>query len=79
MAGQHNDLQKLAQDKGLSTVFLSCYAYKMNLVSLQSTQPIVARKVFLQKKNSSVFFIRMFEKGQCGAALPVKIFLLMFK
>jgi hypothetical protein len=57
MAGQRNDLHKLARDKGLSTVFLSCYAYKLILVSVQSIQLIATHKVFLQKKSFSSAFV----------------------
>jgi hypothetical protein len=55
MAGQRNDPQKLTRDKGISTVFLSCYAYKLNLVSKQSIHLTAARQVFLQIFFSSAF------------------------
>jgi len=79
--GQRNDLQKLARDKGLSTVFLGCYAYKLYLVSHQFSLSSSEQHVKYSYKKCFLLplSIRMFEEGQCGVALPVKIFLLRFK
>lgn len=49
MAGKHNDLQKVARDKGPLTVFVNCYAYKLNWVLKESIEPIKARKVFFPR------------------------------
>jgi hypothetical protein len=64
MAGQRDDLKKLARDEGLSTAFLSFYAYKLNLVSVKSIYLIAARKVFSQNLFFPPLLIRVFEEGQ---------------